>query len=136
MSGIFRDVNIINVPKVSVRDHYITSELDASKAYKAGKMNVALELDNRDKLAGKKDIVVKLTDPAGKLVAEKTVAINFSADKEIEKANVSFDVKDLLAWTAETPNLYTVSVIQREGGKDEMAFSTKYGFRHLEIFRK
>ena len=133
MSGIFRDVNIINVPKVSVRDHYITSELDASKAYKAGKMNVALELDNRDKLAGKKDIVVKLTDPAGKLVAEKTVAINFSAEKEIEKANVSFDVKDLLAWTAETPNLYTVSVIQREGGKDEMAFSTKYGFRHLEI---
>ena len=133
MSGIFRDVNIINVPKVSVRDHYITSELDASQAYKAGKMNVALELDNRDKLAGKKDIVVKLTDPAGKLVAEKTVAINFSADKEIEKANVSFDVKDLLAWTAETPNLYTVSVIQREGGKDEMAFSTKYGFRHLEI---
>ena len=55
--------------------------------------------------------------------------INFSAEKEIEKANVSFDVKDLLAWTAETPNLYTVSVIQREGGKDEMAFSTKYGFR-------
>lgn len=133
MSGIFRDVTIYNVPKVSVRDHYITSELNADKAYKEGKMNVALELDNRDKLAGKKDIVVKLTDPAGKLVAEKTVAINFSAEKEIEKANVSFDVKDLLAWTAETPNLYTVSVIQREGGKDEMAFSTKYGFRHLEI---
>ena len=133
MSGIFRDVNIYNVPKVSVRDHYITSELDASQAYKAGKMNVALELDNRDKLAGKKDIVVKLIDPAGKLVAEKTVAVNFSADKAIEKANVNFDVKDLLAWTAETPNLYTVSVIQREGGKDEMAFSTKYGFRHLEI---
>ena len=133
MSGIFRDVNIYNVPKVSVRDHYITSELNADKAYKEGKMNVALELDNRDKLAGKKDIVVKLTDPSGKLVAEKSVAINFSADKEIEKANVSFDVKDLQAWTAETPNLYTVSVIQREGGKDEMAFSTKYGFRHIEI---
>ena len=133
MSGIFRDVNIYNVPKVSVRDHYITSELNADKAYKEGKMNVALELDNRDKLAGKKDIVVKLTDPAGKLVAEKSVAINFSADKEIEKTNVTFDVKDLLAWTAETPNLYTVSVIQREGGKDEMAFSTKYGFRHIEI---
>ena len=133
MSGIFRDVNIYNVPKVSVRDHYITSELDASKAYKEGKMNVALELDNRDKLAGKKDIVVKLNAPDGKLVAEKSIAINFSADKEIEKANVSFDVKDLLAWTAETPNLYTVSVIQREGGKDEMAFSTKYGFRHIEI---
>ena len=36
-------------------------------------------------------------------------------------------------WTAETPNLYTLHVIQREGGKDEMAFSTKYGFRDIEV---
>ena len=133
MSGIYRDVYIYNVPKVSVRDHYITSNLDALKAYKEGTMNVALELDNRDKLTGKKGVVVKLNDPEGKLVAEKTVTINFSAEKDIEKANVNFDVKNLQAWTAETPNLYTVSVIQRENGQDELAFSTKYGFRHIEI---
>ena len=30
-------------------------------------------------------------------------------------------------------DLYTVSVIQRAGGKDEMAFSTKYGFRDIEV---
>ena len=88
-------------------------------------MNVALELDNRDKMEGKKDIVVKLTDPSGKLVAETTKTISFNANNAIEKADVSFQLKDLQAWTAETPNLYTVSVIQREGGKDEMAFSTK-----------
>jgi hypothetical protein len=34
---------------------------------------------------------------------------------------------------AETPTLYTVQVIQRQGGKDEMAFSTKYGFRDIEV---
>jgi len=132
MSGIFRDVVIYNTPKVSVRDHYITSKLDASKGYKEGSMNVALELDNRDKMEGKKDIVVKLTDPSGKLVAETTKTISFNANNTIEKADVSFQLKDLQAWTAETPNLYTVSVIQREGGKDEMAFSTKYGFRDIE----
>ena len=36
-------------------------------------------------------------------------------------------------WTAESPELYTVTVIQRNEGKDEMAFSTKYGFRDIEI---
>lgn len=133
MSGIFRDVNIYNVPKVSVRDHYLTSDLDASKAYKEGSLNVALEMDNRDRLSGEKSVVVKLTDPDGNLVAETTRTVRFSADKDLEKVKVTFPVNDIQAWTAETPNLYTVSVIQREGGKDELAFSTKYGFRHIEI---
>ena len=46
---------------------------------------------------------------------------------------MSFDLTDLSLWTAETPTLYTVQVIQRQGGKDEMAFSTKYGFRDIEV---
>ena len=52
MSGIFRDVYLYNVPKVSVRDHYITCLLDKDKNYKSGTMNVKLSLDNRDKLKG------------------------------------------------------------------------------------
>ena len=46
MSGIFRDVYLYNVPKVSVRDHYITCLLDKDKNYKSGTMNVKLSLDN------------------------------------------------------------------------------------------
>lgn len=133
MSGIFRDVTLYNVPRVSVRDHYITSTLDASKQYKEGTMNVALELDNRDKLSGEKTVVVKLSAPDGNLVAEKTLTLRYAETQEVVKTDIRFNVKDLQAWTAETPNLYTVAVIQREGGKDELAFSTKYGFRHLEI---
>lgn len=133
MSGIFRDVYLYNMPLVSVRDHYITSCLDASKNYTEGTLNVALELDNRDKLQGKKEIVVKLSDPSGKAVAESTMTVDFSAACTVGKTNATFQLKDLQLWTAETPNLYTVSVVQREGGKDELAFSTKYGFRHVEI---
>lgn len=133
MSGIFRDVFIYSTPLVSVRDHYITSELTPESGYKDGKMNVELTLDNRDGLTGEKDIVVRLSDPFGKTVAEETLSINFTGKKRTDKLNVSFNLKNLLLWTAETPDLYTVSVIQRNGGKDEMAFSTKYGFRDIEI---
>lgn len=133
MSGIFRDVFIYSTPLVSVRDHYITSELTSESGYKDGKMNVELTLDNRDGLTGEKDIVVRLSDPFGKTVAEETLSINFTGKKRTDKLNVSFNLKNLLLWTAETPNLYTVSVIQRNGGKDEMAFSTKYGFRDIEV---
>lgn len=133
MSGIFRDVYLYNTPKVSVRDHYITSKLNARDGYRSGSMQVQLTLDNRDKLKGSKELIIKLTDPEGRLVAEKKQKANFSASKTETTLKVQFNVKDLLAWTAETPNLYTVSVIQRENGKDEMAFSTKYGFRDIAL---
>ena len=133
MSGIFRDVYLYNTPMVSVRDHVITSKLDASTGYKQGSMNVALELDNRDRESGVKQLVVKLADPSGKTVAEEELTVNYSNKAQTVKVKADFDVKNVLPWTAETPNLYTVSVIQRENGKDEMAFSTKYGFREIEV---
>ncbi len=132
MSGIFRDVYLYSVPKVSVRDHVITSALTQKSNYTAGTMNVALTLDNRDGMKGKKELVVKLMDTNDKLVAEKTVVVKYDAKKSTASANVAFKVKDVLPWTAETPNLYTVRVLQREAGKEELAFSTKYGFREIE----
>lgn len=133
MSGIFRDVYLYNVPQVSVRDHYITCLLDKDKNYKSGTMNVKLSLDNRDKLKGTKNLLVRLLDPEGRKVAESEVAVKYAPSSPVSTVNVSFDLTDLSLWTAETPTLYTVQVIQRQGGKDEMAFSTKYGFRDIEV---
>ena len=48
MSGIHRDVYLFATPKTFVRDHYITSSLDAASGYTAGSMNVAVDMDNRD----------------------------------------------------------------------------------------
>ena len=79
MSGIFRDVFIYSTPLVSVRDHYITSELTPESDYKDGKMKVELTLDNRDGMTGDKDIVVRLSDPDGKTVAEETLSVSFSS---------------------------------------------------------
>lgn len=133
MSGIFRDVFIYSTPLVSVRDHYITSELTPESNYTSGKMNVQLTLDNRDGLSGNKNLVVKLADPQGKIVAEEELSVNFTGKKHSEILSVDFSLNNLTLWTAETPELYTVTVIQRNEGKDEMAFSTKYGFRNIEI---
>lgn len=134
MSGIFRDVCLYSTPKVSVRDHYITSRLDAQAGYKAGELSVALKLDNRDGLNGKKDIALRLLAPDGSLVAEKELTVSFTEkDREVEAKALFSSLKDLQLWTAETPDLYTLHVVQREGGKDEMAFSTKYGFRDIEV---
>ena len=133
MSGIFRDVYLYNTPKTAIRDHYITSRLDPQSNYEAGTMSVALTLDNRDGQQGCKNIAIRLYDPTGKLICETEKDMAYAAQQKEVKAEVTFSLKDLLPWTAETPNLYTVRIIQRENGLEEMAFSTKYGFRDIQI---
>lgn len=132
MSGIFRDVYLYNVPKMAVRDHYITSDISFDSNNKADAiLNVQLTLDNRDKLDEKKTVVVKLLDPNGKVLETSNVIM--SGD-DGTKTNVRMNVHNVLLWSAEIPNLYTIHIVQKgENGKEEMAFSTKYGFRKIEI---
>lgn len=132
MSGIFRDVYLYNVPKLSVRDFYITSKLDSQKQYKDGNMNVNLSLDNRDRMRANIDLLVRILDNNGKLIAEKTKRINIKPNQKDLKTDISFSLRNLNLWTAETPNLYTIEVIQKNKNKEELAFSTKYGFRSIE----
>ena len=132
MSGIFRDVYLYSTPRMAVRDHYITSQVDLSNGQTAqAKVNVQLTLDNRDKLSGSKQVTVKIFAPDGKEIQEQTVSLS-GADGT--KANVCLDVPNALLWNAEQPRLYTVRIIQKdEQGREEMAFSTKYGIRTIEI---
>lgn len=135
MSGIHRDVYLFTTPKTYVRDHYITSELDASAQYKAGKMNVELSLNNRDLATGVKKLQIDLIAPDGQLVATQSKDVNYSAESKEQVIDFEFaGLNNLQLWTAETPNLYTVEVSQKDAnGVEESVFSTKYGFRHIEI---
>ena len=130
MSGIHRNVYLYNVPEASVRDHVITSRL--SDNYSKAHLEVKLDIDNRSNHKGIKEYVVKVTDPNGRQIAEQTIPYNLTDTTGVTAA---FDLADVALWNAEQPNLYTVSVIQRDGknGKEEMAFSTKHGFRDIRI---
>ena len=135
MSGIHRDVYLFATPKTFVRDHYITSSLNPEAMYTAGSMNVAIELDNRDGEAATKSVEVTLIAPDGSKVAGKSVTIEFAAGENMKSADVLFEnLTGLQLWNAETPVLYTVEVVQKDAaGNEESAFSTRYGFRNVEI---
>ena len=135
MSGIHRDVFLFAAPKTFVRDHYITSNLSAADNFTAGSMNVAVEMDNRDAVAAEKKVEVALIAPDGALVAKKDVVFEFAAGETAKSADVLFEnLAGLKLWSAEAPNLYTVEVVQKDAaGNEEHVFSTKYGFRHIEI---
>lgn len=109
MSGIFRSVYLYNIPENGIRNHVITTDIKGTNAT----LNLRCE-------AFKGDVKAKarLFSPDGKLIGE--------ADVRDGKASIS--VADVKLWSAEIPTLYTLNVVQ-----NGMAFSTKVGFRSIEI---
>ena len=128
MSGIHRDVYLYSTPKTFVRDHVLTCDLDAG--YTSGTFYAQLEMDNRDGEACSKDVTVTLLDPNGQEVTTLNHTFNFNAGQTSQDVQLSAQLSNLMPWSAETPNLYTVIVSQ-----DGMAFQTKYGFRDV-VLRK
>ena len=130
MSGIFRDVYIYNVPKVSVRDH--NAKVTFNSDYSQANVDLQLTLEGDGDFKGSVDAV--LLDAAGTEVARAKFADLAKKGKENLVVSRSFSVQNPHLWSDETPYLYTLKVIQRNPkGGDEMAFSTKLGLRDVKI---
>lgn len=128
LSGIHRDVYLVATPKVFVSDHYITSSLNSEAT--SGSMSVKLTVDNRNNVSANKTLQVSLLDRDGKQIATGTQT--YSGTAKAEKTVTLNSLSNLRPWSAEDPYLYTVVVSQKdENGAEEMAFSTKYGFRNI-----
>ena len=128
LSGIHRDVYLVATPKVFVSDHYITSSLNSDAT--SGSMSVKLTVDNRNAVSANKTLQVSLLDRDGKEIATGTET--YSGTAKAEKTVTLSSLSSLHPWSAEDPYLYTVVVSQKnENGTEEMAFSTKYGFRNI-----
>lgn len=127
MSGIFRDVDLVNVPSASIRDHYVTTVF--TPEYDKATINVAMTFDNRDNLGEAKSATVRLYDPTGVKIGETATPLR--GHKSVSNAVFTVDHPHL--WSAEHPDLYTVTVSQSGQHGEEMAFSTKIGLREVKI---
>ena len=128
LSGIHRDVYLVATPKVFVSDHYITSSLNNEAT--SGSMSVKLTVDNRNTVSTTKTLQVSLLDADDNQIATGTQT--YRGTSTAEKTVTLSSLSNLRPWSAEDPYLYTVVVSQKdENGAEEMAFSTKYGFRNI-----
>ena len=129
LSGIHRDVYLVATPKVFISDHYIHSSLNSN--YTSGSMTVDLTIDNRTKSSVEKNIKVELLDATG--TSKGTQTITYSGSSNATRTVTFSNLSGLTPWSAENPYLYTVVVSQLNGTSEEMVFSTKYGFRKVEV---
>ncbi|MCW3805635.1 glycoside hydrolase family 2 TIM barrel-domain containing protein [Plebeiibacterium marinum] len=116
-SGVSRDCYLYARNKTHVKDIKVTPDLDED--YKDGSLKVALDL------SGKASVKITLSDAEGKTVAEKQASGS-------GKITVGMDVANPLKWTAETPNLYKVTAVVKQGSKVLEVIPVKVGFRKVE----
>lgn len=124
LSGIYRDVYLLQKPQTSIRDFQVVTDLD--EQYQDATFKLDIELDNT---AGQYtgQVACYLLDPAGNELFRKEITVR-QAKLELEQA-ISRPKK----WTTETPHLYTLLLnLQAEDGSVE-SLSHKVGFREVEI---
>lgn len=137
MSGIHRDVYLVATPKTYLADHYIKSTVTpgaTTVATGSAATSVDLTVCNRDKTAAKKTVTVTLFDPNGKEIKKLKSDFVFAAGDSLKTQTVDFGtLSNVKLWSAETPTLYTFTFSQSQDGNEEEAFSTKYGFRKIDL---
>jgi beta-galactosidase len=137
MSGIHRDVYLVATPKTYLADHYIKSTVTpgaTTAATGSAAVSVDLTVCNRDKEATQKVITVTLFGPNGKEIKKLKSDFVFATGDSLKTQPVDFGtLTGLKLWSAETPTLYTFTFSQAQNGKEEEAFSTKYGFRKIDL---
>lgn len=117
MSGIFRDVELINEPKQTIYDCQVNATLDDT--YKTGLLSADLTL---------KDCASEPVKGSWELCFMEQVAASGKFTAKEGRAHVSARVEKVYPWTAETPSLYTFTA-RIDGHEIEV----RTGFRRIEI---
>ena len=129
LSGMERDVYLQAMPKTTIWDYFVKSDLD--NQYKNGIFSLDVSLKTFENNTIKNPAVkVELFDNQGNVVYAENKKVNPKEQK------ISFEktIENVKQWNAETPNLYryTISLLDNKGKTLEI-ISKKTGFRKVEI---
>lgn len=133
LSGIFRDVSVMALPEVDLFDIFAKPLLD--KKYKNGILELEIEVRNWME-KDVRDLVVEaeLFDKCGRSVFKKPLSAKTSV-KEAKSAKVRLEaeVRDVMKWSAETPDLYTLLLTLKNSYGVIEYKSLRIGFRTMEL---
>jgi len=131
ISGIERDVFLYAIPNTHVRDFFVLAGLDDQ--YENGTFDLEIELKNLSKRKGKGRIDIYLYQFSNIPVFQSSQSYKISSNRLnilIYDASIFSPQK----WTAETPNLYTLLIVNLDKRGDTLEIiRSKVGFRRIEI---
>lgn len=120
-SGIFRDVELIGVPKDGINDYKVIADLDDE--YKNGIFKVEAFLRTTKEV----NVTFELVDAGENTVFTKTVVAKEG------KACIDEVIADVNHWTAETPYLYKLFMTVEDDGRIIEGIPQNVGFRNIRL---
>lgn len=124
--GIYRYLNLVYTPALSIDKLFALAETDA--AGKTGKLTIRSRFYNPQRISNT-SLIVKLYDPAGKLVQNLSKEI-LTGTGEVSLANLT--IKKPQLWSTDAPKRYTIEVtLKRPEGN--FTQREQIGFRHFEF---
>ncbi len=124
LSGIFRDVNLIERPAAGIWDYKAETRFD--KEYRNAQLQISITTFGNESLSREnKDCRLACRiqlENDGELILSEDVMI------DCEQKDFTFEIITPLHWTAETPNLYQLSLITQEE-----IICQQLGFREIAI---
>lgn len=120
-SGIFRDVELIGVPKDGINDYKVIADLDDE--YKNGIFKVEAFLRTIKEV----NVTFELVDAGENTVFTKTVVAKEG------KACIDEVIADVNHWTAETPYLYKLFMTVEDNGQIVEVIPQNVGFRNIRL---
>lgn len=134
MSGIHKDVYVFATPKMHIRDFLLQSEFSDDALSKATLATTFWLKNNEKKNSHKSILELQLLKEDGTEVFNKKTTISSLKKGTESQFNLNVAVQNPELWSAERPYLYTAIVaLKNEKGEITEAFSTKIGFRKIEI---
>lgn len=131
MSGIFRDVYIVAMPKTYIADFQVIADVFQTLDHAELSVSALLKNAGAEPAAGRR-IDVELIDPNGKTVLSMNSVIPAVKSGGIGTGNLKSELKNPLLWHPETPNLYTALIRLSKDGQEEEVFRQDVGFRRFD----
>lgn len=130
LSGFDRGIYLYSVDKLNVDDFFVKSTLD--KTYKNGILDLNIQITNHYNQPKASSVSIELIDTKGNSVLKKIKTFKIGS---LMKTSVQFNekVENVLHWSAETPNLYTLLISSITKNHEIEIVSAKIGFRTSEI---
>lgn len=134
VSGIERDVYLYQQNALRINDFFAKTSLKNN--YHTGVLDISFALQNAAaKTPTESPVLIELYDDKQQLVTSKTVTIKLIADQP-QTLYTQLVVKDVAAWSAETPSLYSVVLsLPQQADDNKQYVGANIGFRQVALVK-
>ena len=124
LSGIFRDVYVINKPQFEIKDVYVKSIFEKENVYNEAQIKMSVALNKVEK--GLKLITT---------VFDKNGEIKRTIETDVQNENMVYGERmtDIVPWSHENPYLYRIDFVLLKDGVFMDKRSINFGFREVKI---